>query len=241
MRKAIVILALLALAGLAVGFLIWDKIYRVTPQPASITDSERHKYLYGSEGAERESGIPYWIWLVLPRIFPEYMPAAGGYLSLGLSWEETREMPVGLSKKRVGYVRVAANCALCHAHSNSRGPDEYPVLVPAASAHTDAAENLRNFYRRCAADPRFNAANILDEIGSATKLSFVDKLLYRYVLIPRTRERFLSQEPIVVDAAMWRHSRNPADPNYRPRMEALLSGLDGSERQALAYYLKGVK
>ncbi len=28
----------------------------------------------GSLGGERESGIPYGIWKVLPKVFPEYLP-----------------------------------------------------------------------------------------------------------------------------------------------------------------------
>jgi hypothetical protein len=45
-------------------------------------------FKYGSLGGERESGIPYWVWKVLPKLFPEYLP--GGkyvpgqeYASLG--------------------------------------------------------------------------------------------------------------------------------------------------------------
>jgi hypothetical protein len=31
--------------------------------------------------------MPYWIWLVLPRIFPEYLDDKGGFLSLGFQWK----------------------------------------------------------------------------------------------------------------------------------------------------------
>jgi hypothetical protein len=95
----------------------WANLWREKPQPQWITADKRDNFLYGSVGAERDAGIPYWIWLALPRMFPDYMPGNGGYVSLGLSWEEGKEMPAGFSKKAVGYVRVAGNCAICHAAS----------------------------------------------------------------------------------------------------------------------------
>ena len=114
------LVAVVLLVGLAVvaGITIWWKLYRVVPQPAWITADARDNYFYGSVGAGQTAGIPYWVWLEMPRMFPEYMPGPGGYASLGLSWEEGREMPVGFAKQRVGYIRVTGNCALCHAVSN---------------------------------------------------------------------------------------------------------------------------
>jgi hypothetical protein len=237
MTKVRVLTILAAIVAVSIAVLWWDKMHRETAQPASITGTARDQYLYGSVGAEGSAGIPYWIWLVLPRIFPEYLPATGGYLALGLSWEETREMPVGLSKKRTGYVRVAGNCALCHAYSRSNGYDYAPTLVPAAMGHTDAFQKMLKFYRDCANDPRFNADNILDEVYSATKLSTIDRLIYRYVLIPRTRARFLSREPAIIDAELLEHSQNPRSRDYRSRLQALANGLDGAERSALEGYL----
>src|SRR6266550_2357800 len=50
-----------------------------------------------------EQGIPYWIWLVLPRIFPENLQGPGGYASIGvLSRDGQHEMPIGLSKVTIG-------------------------------------------------------------------------------------------------------------------------------------------
>ena len=61
--------------------------------------------------------MPYWIWLVLPRIFPEYLPRPGGYASLGMLARDGHEMPIGLSKVTVGFPRVGINCAMCHTAS----------------------------------------------------------------------------------------------------------------------------
>jgi hypothetical protein len=236
-KTRILIVAVLVL-GAVVGIATWYTMFREAPQPRWITADRRDNFLYGSAGAE-DAGIPYWIWLALPRIFPEYMPGPGGYASLGLSWEESREMPVGFEKKTVGYVRVAGNCAICHAYSRSNGPDAAPTVFAAATGHTAEIQKLLEFYKQCAQDPRFNADNILGEVSMATKLSVLDAAIYRYILIPRTRERFLKQDPVVVDAALWRHSKDPrSDPQFRQQMQSLSTELKGAEQAALIDYLK---
>src|ERR1700682_5044423 len=83
---------------LIIGVATWYKIYRDVPQPQWIVADQRDDFLYGSV-ADSTASMPYWIWLVLPRMFKEYLPGPGGYASLGLSWEEGKEMPVGFSKK----------------------------------------------------------------------------------------------------------------------------------------------
>jgi hypothetical protein len=231
---AVAVLAVLVLAGVA----IWYKMFREAPQPAWITATQRDDFIYGSAGAEETGGIPYWIWLVLPRIFPEYMPE-GGYAALGLSWEETREMPVGLSKKTVGYVRVAGNCALCHAYSRSNGLDYAPTIFAAGPGRMAAVQNLLLFFKQCAQDPRFTAGDLLGEIASWTRLSLVDRLIYRFILIPRTRKRFLQQDSAILDSALWRHSQDPRSGTvFRTRLQTLESGLQGAEKDALVEYLK---
>jgi hypothetical protein len=237
-KTRILIVAVLAI-GAVVGITAWYKISRETPQPRWITADLRNNFLYGSAGAEGSAGIPYWLWLALPRIFPEYMPGPGGYASLGLSWEESREMPVGFAKKTVGYARVAGNCAICHGYSRSNGPDAAPTVYAAGPGHTAEVQKLLDFYRQCAQDPRFNADNILGEVAMATKLSALDTLIYRYILIPRTRERFLKQDPVIVDEALWRHSKEPrSGPQFLQQMQSLSTGLKGAERAALLDYLK---
>jgi hypothetical protein len=165
-RKSIlIVMAVLLLAG-AAAFGVWYKMYRVAAQPGWITADKRDDFLYGSLGDEGTAGIPYWIWLTLPRIFPEYLPGEGGYAALGFSWEESKEMPAGFAKQTVGYVRVAGNCAICHAYSRSNGPDAAPTVFAAGPGHTAEVQSLLVFYQRCAQDPRFNADNILDEVST---------------------------------------------------------------------------
>ena len=201
----------IAVVGLAIaaGLTVWWKLYRIVPQPAWITADQRDNYFYGSVGAGEASGIPYWIWLALPRMFPEYMPGPGGYAAFGLSWEEGREMPVGFAKQRVGYIRVTGNCALCHAISNRPSGDEIPTISAAVSGHSTDIQPLLVFLKRCAQDPRFNADEILATVNQATKLSIPDLLLYRFVLVPRTREALLDPASVLFDPALQAHRKDP--------------------------------
>lgn len=187
--KTVVIVLLLGGAGALFG---WYKFFREVDQPAFADESERFKY--GSIGAEFSRGIPYWIWVVMPRIFPDLMPGPGGYKSFGLVWEEGKELPVGFSKKVVGFPRVANNCAICHVGTWRSKEDEVPHLVVAAPAHTVDVQGMIRFLAQAGADSRFNAGNILAEIDRETKLSFIDKQLYRFVIIPMMKTALQQQE-----------------------------------------------
>src|SRR5271154_2584886 len=86
-------LLVLVLLGIVLAWFGWYKLLRAEPEQKWANESERFKY--GSIGAEFSRGMPYWIWVVLPRVFPDLMPGPGGYKSFGFVWEEGREMPVG--------------------------------------------------------------------------------------------------------------------------------------------------
>ena len=217
-KFTIVIVLIVVIVG---PIAIWNKFYRDVSQPKWIGADPRSAFLYGALDARETQGIPYWIWLALPRMFPEYMPGPGGYASLGLPWEETLEMPVGFAKKTVGYVRVTGNCALCHATSTAAEPDGVRgVTIPAPARATDI-QPLLAFFGECAKDSRFNADEILTEVANATKLSLVDKLIYRYVLIPRTKEALADPATVILAPALQAHLRNPQGGFSDQKMKSL--------------------
>jgi hypothetical protein len=205
--------ASLVVAGLLllVGAVLWEKLYHEYPQhlPENVANSE---FKYGSIGVEDSEGIPYWIWLTLPQIFPEHLPGPGGYASLGVLWEPGSEMPIGFSKRRIGYDRVGLNCALCHTGSYRQKLDDHrtsntTILVGAPTNKFDT-QGYMQFLTACANDARFNADTILDAIEYNTKLTALDKAIYRYALIPGTRKALLEQGK----AAQWMKSRPPWGP-----------------------------
>jgi mono/diheme cytochrome c family protein len=190
-KIALLILVLLVIAGAIVG---WQKFFREEPQPGWVMSTPEMRFKYGSIGAEHDAGIPYWIFYVLPRMFPEKLPGPGGYASLGVAWEQGQELPIGFTKKVIGFPRVANNCASCHTASYRKSPNENPTFVPTGPNHT---LNLQAFFRfvvDCAGDPRFNADEILSEIALVTDLSWLDRMLYRYILIPITKKRLLERQ-----------------------------------------------
>lgn len=187
-------LAIVLLVAAAGGLIAWQKFFREEPQPQWVMATPEMRFKYGSIGAEYDAGIPYWIFYVLPRMFPEKLPGPGGYASLGVAWEQGQELPIGFTKKVIGFPRVANNCASCHTARYRKSPNENPTFVAAGPNHT---LNLQAFFRfvvDCAKDPRFNADEILSEIALVTDLSWLDRTLYRYILIPITRKRLLERE-----------------------------------------------
>jgi hypothetical protein len=191
-KKLLRCLAVLAVLGVVIVWFGWYKFFREEAEPKWANEAERFKY--GSIGAEATRGIPYWIWLVLPRVFADYLPGPGGYKSFGLVWEEGREMPVGFTKKVIGFPRVANNCAICHVGTWRSGEDEVPNVVVAAPAHTVNVQGLLRFLAKCGKDPRFNAATLMAEIKRETRLSFIDQFIYRFILIPFTKSALEEQD-----------------------------------------------
>ena len=191
--KKKLIMAIVVLGGF-LAFFGWYKFFREVPQPDWVNSTPEMRFKYASIGGENDAGIPYWIFVVLPRMFPEYLPGNGGYASLGVPWEEGKELPVGFSKKTIGFERVGNNCGVCHTTTYRKHKDEVPTFVVAGPGHTANIEGFFTFVIDCAKDPRFNPDNILEQIAMVHDLSFIDKLLYRFLIIPITKKRLLERE-----------------------------------------------
>ncbi|MEO8409598.1 MAG: c-type cytochrome [Propionivibrio sp.] len=190
----------LLLAVAIVGALIgYDRGFREHPQPDWVTATPEMRFKYGSIGAENDAGIPYWIFYVLPRVFPEKLTQdgkiiPGGYAALGVPWEMGQELPVGFTKKTIGFARVANNCAVCHTSSYRASPDSNPVFVVGGASHTTNVEGFFRYLVDCAKDPRFNADILMAEINRVADLDLIDRLLYRFLIIPITKKRLIERE-----------------------------------------------
>lgn len=186
---------LLSVAALVALFFVWityEQFFREAPAPY-FASAEEH-FLYGSIGTEGTGGVPYWIWLVLPRVFPDKLPGSGGYQSLGIVSQPGRELPVGFSKQRIGFDRVGINCAFCHTATYRKSAGDVPVVVAAGPSNTTSPQDYLRFLFACADDPRFNGTTIMTEIERNYQLSLVEKLTYRFALIPFTRATLQFQE-----------------------------------------------
>ncbi len=209
-RAVLVVVVVIVLTGGA--WLVWDKGYREQPQPVAITGDADAAFLYGSIGNETDAGLPYWVAVVLPRVFGErYLPGPGGYAAL-LPWEEGQELPVGFAKKRVGVDRVGFTCALCHTAAHRLAGHDSPRIAAAAALHAADIDGLADFFARSASDARFNADTILAEIDLAYRLSPIDRLLYRFVLIPAARTRLIE----LAHRLRSPHASTPREPTRVP-------------------------
>lgn len=189
----------LLVVGLLGAMIGYDRGFREQPQPEWVSATAETRFKYGSIGAEHDAGIPYWIFYVLPRIFPEKLTQdgkiiPGGYAALGIPWELGHELPVGFTKKTIGFARVGNNCAVCHTATYRATPDANPLFVVGGPAHTANVEAYFRYLIDCANDPRFNADILMAEINRVTKLDLIDRLLYRFVIIPITKKRLLERE-----------------------------------------------
>lgn len=192
-RWLIIIAVIVLILGALLAYVGWDRFLR--DHGAAQFDDPDERFKYGSIGAENDAGIPYWIFYVLPRVFPDKLPKPGvGYASFGVVWEEGRELPVGFSKRRIGFDRVANTCAACHVSSYRSRPEETPTLVVTGPNHMLDLEAFFRFLVDCAKDPRFNADTLMAEIDLAADLDFIDRLAYRYLIIPITRKRLTERE-----------------------------------------------
>jgi hypothetical protein len=182
------VLAVVLLLG-SIGYQSYEHLLR--------TDFVRYESLadnfkYGSIGNE-QAAIPYWIWLVLPRIFSDILPNAGGYTALGFTWEPGQEVPVGISKQTIGYPRISLNCAVCHSGTYRSTATAPPVILPAAPSSKFNYDRYRQFLGKAAADNRFTADYLMEEIEYTHHFSFVEGLIYRYWIIPQTKQSLLTQ------------------------------------------------
>jgi mono/diheme cytochrome c family protein len=191
-----ILIVLVVIAGLGAWF-TWYEFFRELPEAEWTEDKEnKHsaqdiRFMYGSIGGEHDAGIPYWIVYVLPRVFPDKLPGPGAYASFGMAWDQGKDLPIGFTTKVIGFKRVAQNCAVCHTASYRTKPNELPKFVPTGPAHSFNLEAFFRFLVDCANDPRFNADTLMKEINQSKPkdFTFVDGLIYRYILIPVTRDR----------------------------------------------------
>ncbi len=193
------VVILVLLVGI-VGYVGWYNLFREVP---TYYESAEDHFKYGSIGTEQEQGVPYWIWLVLPRIFPDKLPGPGGYTSLGITWEEGQEMPVGFTKKTIGFPRVGINCATCHSTTFRKTADDKPTIVAAGPSNKFDLQGYIRFLSASANDSRFTPDYILEEIKYSHDFSWLEKVLYRYLIIPQTRKALLQQQ----DDFAWTDTR----------------------------------
>ena len=176
--------------------------------PVNYTNIVEH-FKYGSIGSEIVNGIPERIWKVFPILFDDklqeiadkagYQFPGQGYRSLGFIYEQGKDLPVGFSqRKSMGIEQVGLNCAVCHVGLVRDSKDSKPRIVEGMSANTLNLMGYIKFLSAIAVDERFNSQQMMPYIeaqaeNDGTTINPVEKLLYKFLVIPLTREGLIRQ------------------------------------------------
>jgi hypothetical protein len=188
-RNWILIFVVLLLVLVAAGFLL---VLQLSDRPVDYTEIADH-FKYGSIGSEPANGIPYWIWKVLPEMFPEKLPGKG-YASIGFLQEPGRDTPIGFSQRTVFINRVGLNCAVCHTGTYRESATSQPVIVAGMPANNLDLQRYIDFLSDCARDSRFSPSYMMPAIEAiGGKLNPIEKFIYRYVAIYQTRDALIRQ------------------------------------------------
>jgi hypothetical protein len=195
-RLAAIFTAAVIVAAACAG-VAWWKFFKPGEQNLA-TPADRFEY--GSLNGELVAGLPYAVFMILPRVFPDLVteyarqgygpkkPGYGGYGAFGLAWKEGQRLPAGLSIKRLGFDRVTMNCALCHTETYRLSADDQPHFVVGGPAHTLNLQALLRFLIAASHDARFTPARLLPEINIHFPLDALDQVDYAALLIPVARE-----------------------------------------------------
>ncbi|MEP7310004.1 MAG: hypothetical protein ABJA98_31225 [Acidobacteriota bacterium] len=208
---------LLCVSAVLVGYLA---VRFTRDRPVDYADDLLH-FKHGSTGGERRTGIPYWLFIALPDLFPEYLPdktPGRGYSSLGMIYENQDDprfaLPVGMSMRNVrGLDMVYLNCAVCHTGTVRDAPGTTPRVVAGMPANTFDLGAFSTFLTSIPLDQKFTPDRLLDQIRvmqddphrTADKLDVINNLIYRYAAVYLARERLLTlgQRLAFIDKKSW--------------------------------------
>jgi hypothetical protein len=210
----LVALAVVVLLGLYMAF-------RFTrDRPVEYTDDVLH-FKYGSTGGERTMGIPYWFWVALPELFPEYLPdhkPGRGYKSFGMIYENGADpryaLPAGVSMRNFrGIDVVYLNCAVCHTGTVRNAPGAEPTVVAGMPANTLNLGAFEQFLTTIPLDQKFIPQRMLDQIAAMQTNpnrridapDLINRLIFRYYAVYLMREKMLMlrQRLAFVHADTW--------------------------------------
>ena len=194
-RRRILIALVLGLAAVLIpaGMLI------PLNEPELHDDIVEH-YKYGSIGAEtRHMGIPYWIWRVLPDVFPDLLPdrPGTGYERFGFVYESpAHDRPIGLGLRTVVIPTVGLNCAACHTGTVRDSPDGLRRIVLGMPSHQLDLQAYARFIIAAGRDPRFNRDAFLGAIEKVKPdFSAWDRFFYGTVVVAIARREINRQAP----------------------------------------------
>jgi mono/diheme cytochrome c family protein len=169
-------------------------------------------FKYGAIGTEARAGVPYWLWRVLPIVFADKLPnrPGTGWEKLGFILEAPdKDRPIGTTRTSGLTGLAGLNCATCHAGTIRETPTSPRQVVPGMPAHGMDLQSYFRFLTACAQDPRFTASTIIEAVRRVNPdFGFFDRLVYRLLLVRRTRAGILDR----AQETAWFDKRPPQGP-----------------------------
>src|SRR5262245_41131751 len=207
----VLLLLLVGLATVLVGASLLLRLARTTTP--TLADPVAH-FLHGSIGAEPESGLPYWVWQALPRLFPNEFEGRLDYRAFGFLYpvdDRGRQapLPYGIARRNYrGAELVWVNCAMCHVGTWRRSAGEAAQVVPGMPSNNLDLYGFIRFILKIAPDERLQADSLLTAMREAgAKLSPLEKLVWRLYVIPQVREGLLMRHSrlsrFIADQSPW--------------------------------------
>jgi mono/diheme cytochrome c family protein len=192
MREGIRFAAIVALAGAVGNPAMW--LY-TTDEPERHSGIVEH-FKFGSIGAEKRAGMPYYIWAVLPKVFPEYLPKRPreGYARFGLIFEKPdAKRPIGTSMRTTQVPLIGLNCAVCHTGTLRDAPGAPPRIIPGMPSHQFDLQAYQRFIFSCIKDPRFTSDRITAAIHEKfPELGWLTRTFYSWFVVSRTKTEGLA-------------------------------------------------
>jgi mono/diheme cytochrome c family protein len=204
-------------------------------------------FRYAETGTEFRSGIPYWIFRIMPKIFEDEFEGKGyehfGFTEDDQSYYGSRPIPRGMSlsdselrspllKVKFSLKRVSINCSGCHRgeYLDAKGQR---VLQDGMPNHTADLQAFKRFYASAFQDPRFQAERVVEEIDNALAeeghgpLISREQLLYRG-LVGLLKEMTKTRDSAWMDPPRADNGPGRIDPFNAVKFEVLHVPDDGT-------------
>lgn len=153
------------------------------------------QFKYGSIGSDIEKGLPIDILLVLPKVFPQYLPAGApqDLGAFGFLTEPGHELPIGFSRRRRIVDLTGLNCASCHTGLVRESADDPGRIIPAMPSNTVDVGAFFRFLFLAASDDRFTVETLLPVIKEERGLTPIGEVLMA-AAIPQVRAGLMAQK-----------------------------------------------
>lgn len=237
----LLVAGLILLAAIGVTLLYMRSEAWTRGTPVAYEDEVDH-FKYGSIGSEGSSGIPYWAWQALPRMFPEEFNGRNDYSAFGFLYETDsngrRDLPIGVSRRAYrGIDMVWLNCAVCHVGTWRSDANAEPQIVPGMPSNgLDFGGFIRFMLGKAATDPRLTPEALTAAANQAgADLGPAERLVWRKFVGPLIRqgltERSGRMMPLMNYQPHWGPGRvDTFNPYKMLELKETLGSLDEAER-----------